>query len=202
MNIKLLTILTVLFTCQAIYSQEELIALEPVQEIEEKTLILHPTSVDLSQDLRIELITNLSTMLATLSDLYLDLKQAHWNVKGPNFFSLHELFDTIAGEVNEQADATAERITALGGTANGIASEVASRSMLDKYPLDAFNSEDHLQLLIDRIAQAGNFARKQMTVSGDAGDLATADVYTDITRLLDKRLWFLQAHLEKNKNKN
>lgn len=197
---KFLTALTVLLTCRSLYCDEELVVLEPVQETKEQAFVLHPTAVDLSQELRIELITNLSTMLATLSDLYLDLKQAHWNVKGKNFFSLHELFDKIAEEVNAQADVTAERITALGGTANGIASEIVATSILEKYPLDAFKSKDHLKLLVDRIAQAGNFARKHMAVSGDAGDLATADVYTDITRLLDKRLWFLQAHLEKNKN--
>lgn len=158
--------------------------------------IAHHTSIDLSEKARNDLITTLNGTLATLNDLYLALKQAHWNVKGATFIGLHELFDAIAEEVEEQIDVVAERITALGGTAFGTTQAIASTTTLRPYPTDIFSAEEHLRNLIERIAYTGEEARTAIAKTGEL-DLSTADVYTDLSRLLDKRLWFLQAHTQK-----
>jgi DNA-binding ferritin-like protein len=70
-------------------------------------------------------------------DLHRHAKQAHWNVGGPYFTALHELFDRIATAADKDADLLAERLVALGGTADGRVATVANRSTFGEYPLDA-----------------------------------------------------------------
>lgn len=160
---------------------------------------MHHTSVDLQEKVREELITVLNKTLANTIDLYLALKQAHWNVKGATFIGIHKLFDDIAEEVEDQVDVIAERITALGGTAFGTLQAVAATTELTAYPTNIFTAEHHIQQISEHIANISSEARRLINHTGDAGDMATADIYTDLTKLLDKNLWFLQAHLPSGK---
>jgi len=120
---------------------------------------MHPTKNDLPADKRAPLTELLNARLADLIDLQLQVKQAHWNVRGPNFIALHELFDTIAGEVLAFVDDVAERITALGGTAEGTVSAVGKRTKLTPYSLTISSGKDHVAALSTALATAGKLVR-------------------------------------------
>src|SRR6185503_11431615 len=95
------------------------------------------TRIDSAVDTRGKVIELLNARLADTFDLYSQLKQAHWNVKGSDFIQLHLLYDQVAESVLEFVDTIAERATALGGLALGTARMAAEASTLDEYPLDA-----------------------------------------------------------------
>ncbi len=155
----------------------------------------YPTRIDLPQAVREGVVESLNQTLATSLDLKTQTKQAHWNVKGSDFIQLHELFDELAGELEDFVDLVAERITALGGTALGTARIAASQSLLAEYPIDAVDGNDHLTALADRYATYGQHLRQAIDLADNLGDADTADLYTEISRAIDKRLWFLEAHL-------
>jgi starvation-inducible DNA-binding protein len=157
----------------------------------------YSTRIDLGVEIRYQVIDILNKTLAASLDLKTQIKQAHWNVKGANFLQLHELFDTMATEMEGYVDMVAERVTALGGTAFGTARIAASESILPEYPLDAVDGIEHLTALADRYALYGKHIRESIDTTGNLGDADTADLYTEISRDIDKRLWFLEAHLVK-----
>lgn len=157
---------------------------------------LFSTSVSLSEKSRLDLIDLLNARLADAIDLKTQTKQAHWNIRGPHFIQLHELFDELATHADDAADLLAERATALGGVALGTARLVASSSSLGEYDLNAVTGEQHLIALSKLLAAVANAAREGIDRSGQLGDQATADVFTEIVRQADKDLWFLEAHLQ------
>lgn len=141
-------------------------------------------------------IETLSKRLADGIDLALDVKQAHWNLKGPQFIGIHEMLDGFRDVLDDFNDKVAERITQLGGTAHGTAVSVAADSSLNPYPLDTYNIADHLAALIDRYSAYANAVRKNIDDTDEAGDAGTADLFTEISRGVDKQLWFLEAHVQ------
>ncbi|MGF1539723.1 MAG: DNA starvation/stationary phase protection protein Dps [Pleurocapsa sp.] len=158
---------------------------------------MYSTRIDLPSNVREEIIGILNTTLAATLDLKTQTKQAHWNVKGMDFYQLHELFDEMAGELEEYVDMVAERVTALGGTAMGTARIAASESILPEYDLNAVSGADHVTALADRFAAYAKHLRAAIDTTDDLGDADTADLYTEVSRTIDKRLWFLEAHLVK-----
>ncbi len=158
---------------------------------------IYSTRIDLAEDVRVKVIDLLNQTLAATLDLKTQTKQAHWNVKGLDFYQLHELFDEMSGELEEYVDMVAERVTALGGTALGTARIAAAESILPEYPLDAVSGIEHLTALADRYAAYGKHVREAIDTADKLGDADTADMYTEISRTIDKRLWFLEAHLVK-----
>ena len=156
---------------------------------------LYPTRIDIATDVRVKVVEILNQTLAATLDLKTQTKQAHWNVKGTDFYQLHELFDEMAGELEEYVDMVAERVTALGGTALGTARIAAATSILPEYPTDIADGIEHITALADRFAAYGKHARTAIDTTGDLGDADTSDMYTEISRTIDKRLWFLEAHL-------
>src|SRR6059036_2959088 len=92
------------------------------------------TKNDLSEATRATVVELLIARLADCIDLQTQTKHAHWNVKGPNFIALHELFDRINEEVEDYVDDIAERAVQLGGVAEGTARMAAKRSALSEYP--------------------------------------------------------------------
>ncbi len=139
----------------------------------------------------------LGQLLADAIDLHYQTKQAHWNVKGENFIALHELFDSVAGEVSSTVDTIAERIMQLGGNAQGTVRVAAKKSRLDEYPLDLSDSQKHVDTLSDAISAFNKHARKAIDESSALGDAVTADILTGIVRGLDKQLWFVESHLKR-----
>ncbi|MGH9601541.1 MAG: DNA starvation/stationary phase protection protein Dps [Terriglobales bacterium] len=154
------------------------------------------TSIDIPEKQRAELIPLLNARLADTVDLKTQTKHAHWNVKGPQFQQLHELFDAIATNLEAHSDLIAERVTALGGTANGTARQVASSTSLAEYDFDATTGTDHVRTLVSRLARLAAEVRAAIEQSDRLGDKSTADLFTEISRAADKDLWFLEAHLQ------
>jgi starvation-inducible DNA-binding protein len=157
---------------------------------------MYKTKIDLPEKLRRNVIVILNDRLADAIDLQSQVKQAHWNVKGPHFIALHELFDKISDAVLEQIDEIAERITSLGGTAEGTVATAAKRSKLKNYPLSITAGKDHLFYLSTQLAAYGKAVRSGIEETAKLGDADTADLLTGISRDLDKHLWFIEAHLQ------
>lgn len=157
----------------------------------------YPTRHDLPADTRKQVVDILSQTLATSTDLKTQIKQAHWNVKGLDFYQLHELFDELAGEIEGYIDMTAERITALGGVALGTVRIAAQETILPEYPADLADGIDHVTALADRYAALAKHLREAIDKTAELGDADTSDLYTEISRTIDMRLWFLEAHLHK-----
>lgn len=153
------------------------------------------TNNDLSEGVRVKVIQLLNERLADGIDLQTQTKQAHWNVKGPNFIALHELFDQINGAVKDYVDEIAERAVQLGGVAEGTARMVARRSTLAEYPA-AVDGRSHVEALSTALAAFGRSARKAIDQTNELGDLDTADLFTEVSRGIDKWLWFVEAHLQ------
>jgi len=156
----------------------------------------YATRIDLSPDVRNRMIQLLNQLLADTSDLYRQTKQAHWNVKGPQFYQLHELFDELAAQLRGYVDMIAERTTTLGGVALGTNRISAQNSRLPEWPIEVVGSMDHVAALADRFAMVARETRAAIDTSTDAVDWDTADMLTEISRGLDKGLWFLEAHLQ------
>ncbi|MFZ2487794.1 MAG: DNA starvation/stationary phase protection protein Dps [Anaerolineae bacterium] len=154
------------------------------------------TSIDLATKTRTAVVALLNQQLADTSDLYTQTKQAHWNVKGPQFIALHELFDELAGELLDHIDTMAERITALGGYAMGTVRMAAATSRLPEYPTDVFGGMETVGVLVERYAALAKSTREAIDAADQASDADTADLFTGVSRFLDKSLWFLEAHLQ------
>lgn len=154
------------------------------------------TKIDFDRATREKLAQLLNQRLADTFDLYSQTKQAHWNVKGIHFMQLHELFDEVAGAVEPFVDMIAERVTALGGYASGTARMAAASSSLPEYPTDAVAGHEHLEAVIARFAQYAKDNREALERSGDWGDPTTEDLFTEISREIDKQLYFLESHLQ------
>ena len=154
------------------------------------------TRNNLPQETRQQMIALLNQHLADTSDLYSQTKQAHWNVRGPEFFQLHELFDQLAGSVLGYVDMIAERATALGGEAAGTVRMASASSRLPEYPANLRRGLQHVEALTERFGDYATTIRQAIDESAAAGDADTADLFTEISRGVDKHLWFLEAHLQ------
>src|ERR1700704_6151460 len=152
---------------------------------------MYPTKNDLPESNREKLVELLNARLADAIDLQTQTKQAHWNVKGPTFIALHELFDKINEDVEGYVDDIAERAVQLGGVAEGTARMAAKRSSLHEYPANAADGRSHVEALSTVLAAFGKSVRKAITDSNDLGDLDTADLFTEISCGIDKWLWFV-----------
>jgi starvation-inducible DNA-binding protein len=156
----------------------------------------HRTTNDLPSNAKSAAIALLNARVADTIDLALATKQAHWNLKGPQFIAIHEMLDEFREDLDEHVDTMAERAVQLGGTALGTTQEVAKTSKLTPYPTDIYKIHDHLQALIKHYGAAANAMRASIGQADDAGDPDTADIFTAASRMLDKSLWFLEAHVQ------
>lgn len=166
------------------------------EQTQNGTTHLHPTRNDLPAKSREKLVGLLNGCLASGIDLYLQTKQAHWNVKGPQFIALHELFDKVAENVEGGIDEMAERVVMLGGTALGTTQVVQRASALKPYPTDIVKGSDHVEALAGALATYGKQVRAAIETATQAGDADTADLFTGISRDVDKQLWFVEAHAQ------
>ena len=157
---------------------------------------MHTTKNDLPEQVRTKVIELLNARLADAIDLQTQMKQAHWNVKGPNFIALHELFDKINEEVEDYVDDIAERVVQLGGVALGTARSIAQRSQLREYPLTIANGREHVEAVSSALATFGKSVRHGIDASSELRDADTADLFTEVSRGIDKWLWFVEAHLQ------
>lgn len=157
---------------------------------------MNPTKIDITPDHREKLTTLLNARLADIIDLTAQAKQAHWNVKGPNFIALHKLFDEVYGALAELTDTIAERIVMLGGNAEGLIQLAAKRSSLSPYPLAIHAARAHVDALSSSLAQFGKLVRQGIDQANELKDADTADLFTEVSRTVDQYLWFVEAHLQ------
>lgn len=155
---------------------------------------MHQTRIDLDGETRQEMVALLNQELVDLFDLYSQAKQAHWNVKGTQFLSLHELYDQLAGQLLGHVDTVAERATTLGGTALGTARMTAAGSRLPEFP-EVTDGRGTIEALVERYAALAASTRAGIEQADAAGDANTADLLTGVSRDLDKSLWILESHL-------
>lgn len=156
---------------------------------------MYETQIELGQQVRLSLAQLLNQRLADMIDLFNQTKHAHWNVKGPQFISLHELFDGIAERVEASCDSLAERAVTLGGIATGTTRQVAAASTIGEYNLEAVEGLAHVRALAAQVAKLAASIRCAIQQASEIGDPTTADLFTEISRALDKDLWLLEAHL-------
>jgi starvation-inducible DNA-binding protein len=154
------------------------------------------TRNDMPSQLRITMITLLNQQLADTFDLYSQVKQAHWNVKGMPFMHLHPFFDDLAESLIDSVDMIAERVTALAGTALGTVRMVATESRLPEYPMDIVTAKQVIEVLVQRYGAYASTSRAALAAAAEHGDQATADLFTEISRTIDKQLWLLEAHIQ------
>ena len=157
---------------------------------------MHNTKNDLANGKREKVVEILNARLADAIDLKTQAKQAHWNVKGPHFIGLHELFDQVATAVEAHTDLIAERVTALGGTAMGTTRVVAQKSTLSEYPLEIIDGTAHVDALSTAMADFGKKIRKGIDDTDKLDDADTTDLFTEVSREIDKLLWFVEAHIQ------
>jgi starvation-inducible DNA-binding protein len=165
---------------------------------DEANSIPYETINDLPKASRAQVVELLNQRLADVVDLQSQVKQAHWNVKGPHFIGLHKLFDEIYEAVSEYVDLIAERAVQLGGIAYGTARVAASRSRLDEYPLDISDGKAHVVALSRALAEFGRGARMAIEEADGFDDADTSDLFTEVSRGIDQWLWFVEAHLQAN----
>jgi len=160
---------------------------------------MYETENDIPEQRRSELNVLMNQRLADAVDLQMQMKQAHWNVKGPHFIGLHELFDQIDEAVEGYVDLVAERIVQLGGIAEGTARVAAERSRLEEYPLDIADGHAHVEAVSKALSTFGREVRKTIDEVDELQDADTADMFTEISRGIDKWLWFVEAHSQASK---
>ncbi len=158
---------------------------------------MYETRNDINPDTRKKLVVMLNARLADAVDLFAQAKHAHWNVKGPNFIALHKLFDDIAGAVTEYIDDVAERVVQLGGVAEGMVKTVAQRSTLPAFPPGGA-WEAHVNGMTGALAHFGKSVRASIANADELNDADTADLMTEVSRGIDKWLWFVEAHVQKD----
>src|SRR5262245_7668139 len=159
---------------------------------------MYKTRNDLPEQVRSKIVELLNARLADAIDLQTQMKQAHWNVKGPDFIALHKLFDEINESVEDYVDDIAERAVALGGIAIGTARAAAKKSALAEYPLQIANGHDHVDAVAAALSTFGKSVRQAIDAGDELRDRDTADLFTEISRGVDKWLWFVEAHLQAN----
>ncbi|MBI3126251.1 MAG: DNA starvation/stationary phase protection protein Dps [Candidatus Tectomicrobia bacterium] len=157
---------------------------------------LHRTANDLPAETRKEIIPLLQASLADTLDLQTHMRQAHWNLKGPNFYSLHKLFDEVVASAGIWIDEIGERIVMLGGQARGTARAAAAETRLPDYPLDITAERDHLQAAVASLSTYCGSTRDCIGACQDLGDETSAHIFIETSRAVDKYLWFAEAHLQ------
>jgi len=161
-----------------------------------KASTMFVTRNSVPHDVRVQVIELLNQHLADTFDLYSQTKQAHWNVRGIHFSELHKLFDELAEAIEPFIDELAERAGALGGQANGTARMSAKATRLPEYGLDIVTGDQHLQALTERYSLVANATRTAIDTVMEWGDQDSADLLIEQSRVLDKSLWFLEAHIQ------
>lgn len=148
----------------------------------------------LSEEKREQVVEMLNARLADSIDLHYQAKQAHWNVKGDDFYQLHLLFDKIAEDTDEYVDLIAERIAQMGGVANGTVRDAAKNSSLAEYPHDIYDGDSHVEALANALATFAAQLNRNAEDTAELNDMGTNDMLVEIMRGVDKYLWFVEAH--------
>ncbi|HUS31745.1 MAG TPA: DNA starvation/stationary phase protection protein Dps [Kofleriaceae bacterium] len=156
---------------------------------------MYKTPSQLPEASRSTISAALNEILADGLDLHSQLKVAHWNIRGPQFPTLHPLFEQFANQLAVHNDSIAERAVTLGGHALGTARSVAKQSRLAEYPAETTRDLDHVRVLADRFESYLAAVRASRTSVEKAGDTDTVDLLTGVITEFEKNAWFLRATL-------
>lgn len=156
--------------------------------------LVHPTRNSLSEEVRGQVVDILLLRMADATDMMLMAKQAHWNVKGPQFRALHQQFDEVHEAARAAMDLIAERAVMLGAQVHGTVRAVAQTTSLEEYPKDISLDQDHVKALADRLGAFGKLVRDAIDDTADIGDADTADMFTEISRAIDMQTWMVETH--------
>ena len=141
-----------------------------------------------------QMIDLLNARLADSTDLTLAVKQAHWNLRGRGYIGVHELLDQVADRLREHSDLMAERASILGGFAKGTLQVASKETTLAPYPVELSDIDAHVRELVSRFKDHGAKVRAAIDAAGEAGDEDTADLFTEVSREVDKDAWFIGAN--------
>jgi starvation-inducible DNA-binding protein len=155
---------------------------------------MYRTANTLPEQIRSRSVALLNRHLAAAIDLHAQVKQAHWNVRGPTFIAIHELFDKVADVVEEYSDKIAERAGTLGGAAEGTVQTAAERSFLEPYRLGLADVEAHISAVTAALASFGESVRNTTDETDQFGDIDTSDLFTEVSRGIDYQLWLVESH--------
>ena len=156
---------------------------------------MYKTPSSLSESVRASVASTLNQRLADGLDLHSQIKVAHWNIRGPQFPSLHPLFEQFAIQLAVRNDEIAERAVTLGGHAIGTARQVAKGSRLPEYPTETTRDLEHVKALADRIDVYLEGVRESRKLAEQHGDTDTYDLLSAVVSELEKNNWFLRATL-------
>lgn len=157
---------------------------------------MRATRNNLSEESRRHIVAELNSVLSGLIDLSLQLKQAHWNVRGATFISVHELFDAIHADVDGYVDIVAERITSLGGRADGTVETVRAGSKLPVYPVSVTDIAGSLTAIADSLSAVDKpISGGLLDRCEELGDAVSTDMLTTLSAMLQKSLWLVESHL-------
>jgi starvation-inducible DNA-binding protein len=157
---------------------------------------MYPNRVALSDEIKKQVVEVMQQRLAEATDMYSQAKFAHWNVKGDNFYQLHLVFDHVAKVIGKQIDPIAERLTQLGGVANGTIRQAAITSKIPEYPVETINGMDHVRALADALGHYCQELREASDKIDDIGDKPTSDFFNQLIVDAEEQLYFLESHLE------
>lgn len=153
------------------------------------------THIALPADTRKKMADLLNGLLASTLDLHSHAKQAHWNVRGPHFLTLHELFDKLAEETVAHGDEIAERAGQLGYAVAGTLRQGAAASQLNEYDLQIASGEDHVRRLSKSLGEYEKLLLEGIEASEEVDDYVTQDILTKICGEIDKSMWFIESHI-------
>jgi starvation-inducible DNA-binding protein len=157
---------------------------------------MHGTRNDLSRPIRTKVVDLLDARLADAIDLQTQLERSPLERQGgPPSSGSTSFFDKINEAVEDYVDDLAERVVQLGGVAHGTARQAAKSSTLPEFPAVA-GCHDHVEAVATVLAACGKLARAGIDRADGLGDKDTADLFTEISRGVDKWLWFVEAHLQ------
>ncbi|MCX5689250.1 MAG: DNA starvation/stationary phase protection protein [Planctomycetota bacterium] len=129
----------------------------------------------------------------TLRDLY---KKSHWQASGPDFFSMHTLYDRHFEAQSGLVDMIAERIHTLGGVAIAMAADVVAISRIERPPVHAEPTINQLGRLLEAHRVVLTEARLMANIALAQEDVGTSDMMvTDVIRTGELEVWFLAQHL-------
>ncbi len=157
---------------------------------------MYKTRVALSDDQKNKVVEILQEKLAEALDMYSQAKFAHWNVKGINFYQLHLAFDRVADHIFPQVDQIAERLTQLGGVANGTVRQAAAVSRIPEFNTGLVAGMDYVTALADALGCYCASLRDASSKIDKIGDEPTSDFFKQLDVEAEEQLYFLEAHLE------
>lgn len=161
-----------------------------------KLIIMALTTIGLNQEKSKELSKDLNNLLANFQVYYQNLRSVHWNIKGSNFFALHEKYEELYTEAQEQIDEIAERILTLGETPLHTFEDYLSHAKV-AVAKNVFQDKDTVKVVLDSIKEILIIEREILEKSGEMEDEGTNAMMSDFISGQEKTSWMLNSWLNR-----